>query len=67
MTKENFANCSALLKHESAFVLGQMEDVFKPAIPFLLDSIHDPEEAPIVKHEALVAIGEMIEDKALIE
>lgn len=44
-----------------------MEEVFKVAIPFLMDAIMADNEASIVKHEALIAIGEMIEDKSLLE
>lgn len=35
---ENFKNCSALLKHEVAFVLAQMDEVYETAVPFLLDA-----------------------------
>ena len=56
-----------MLKHEVAFVLAQMEKVFHVAIPFLLDACMNPEEAPIVKHEGLVAVGEMIDDGSKIE
>lgn len=64
---ENFDICSALLKHEVAFVLAQMEKVFKVSVPFLLAACLDPREAGIVKHEGLVAVGEMIEDPKEIE
>ena len=63
LTPENFANCSALFKHEVAFVLAQMEGVFKPAIPYLLDCVYNEEEAAIVKHEVLVCLGEMLDEK----
>jgi len=67
LKQENFATCSALLKHEVAFVLAQMEDVFHAAVPFLLDACQNRDEASIVKHEGLVAIGEMIDDEKIIE
>ena len=35
---ENYDNCSALLKHEVAFVLAQMESVFHVAVPYLMQS-----------------------------
>ena len=35
---ENFDTCSALLKHEVAFVLAQMERVFHVAVHFLLQA-----------------------------
>ena len=63
---ENFERCSALLKHEVAFVLAQMEKVFHVAVPFLMQVCIDEREAAIVKHESLVAVGEMIEDKTRI-
>ena len=67
LTKENFETCSALLKHEVAFVLAQMETVFHVAVPYLLDACQNPDEQAIVKHEALVAVGEMIDDNDRIE
>jgi len=62
----NYDTCSALLKHEVAFVLAQMEKVFHVAVPFLMDVCVDEREAAIVKHEGLVAVGEMIDDKTRI-
>ena len=56
--------CSALLKHEVAYVLAQMVDVNEHSVPFLLESVLNDDEAPIVRHEALVAVGEMIDDKS---
>ena len=63
---ENYDTCSALLKHEVAFVLAQMEKVFHVAVPFLMTACVDEREAAIVKHEGLVAVGEMIDDKTRI-
>ena len=37
------------------------------SVPFLLDAVNNDEEAPIVRHELLVSIGEMVDDKGLIE
>lgn len=67
MTKENSRACSDLLKHEVAFVLAQMKDAFMPAVPFLLECVANDEETPIVRHEVLMCLGEMIDDKALLE
>lgn len=50
-----------------AFVLAQMENTYKIAYPFLLEACQNPEEAGIVKHEGLVAVGEMINDHTIIE
>lgn len=44
-----------------------MEKVFHVAVPFLMQACQDDREAAIVKHEGLVAVGEMIDDKSLIE
>lgn len=64
---ENYDTCSPLLKHEVCFVLAQMVDVYHVAVPFLMAACQDEREAAIVKHEGLVAVGEMINDKSLIE
>ena len=60
-------SCGALLKHEVAYVLAQMEDWNEHCIPFLLGSVLNDDEAPIVRHEALIAVGEMIDDKNRLE
>jgi len=44
-----------------------MERVFKVSVPYLLAACENPEEAAIVKHEGLVAVGEMIDDNSIIE
>ena len=56
--------CSALLKHEVAYVLAQMEEVNSHSVPFMLKSVLNDSEAPIVRHEALIAIGEILDDRA---
>jgi len=61
------ATCAALLKHEVAYVLAQMEDLNEHSVPFLLDSVLNDDEAPIVRHEALIAVGEMIDDKKMLQ
>jgi hypothetical protein len=40
-----------------------MEEVNCHSVPFLLDSVLNDDEAPIVRHEALIAVGEMIDEK----
>lgn len=67
LTVENSKTCSELLKHEVAFVLAQMDEVFMPAVPYLLECVANPDEAAIVRHEVLICLGEMISDKSLIE
>ena len=44
-----------------------MEELNSNSVPFLLDSVLNDDEAPIVRHEALIAVGEMIDDKNIIE
>jgi len=63
----NFERCSPLLKHEVAFVLAQMPTVFKAAVPYILEAVNNEKEAPIVKHEALVSLGEMLDDEEPIK
>ena len=41
-----------------------MEDQNHHTVQFLLDSVLNDKEAPIVRHEALIAVGEMIDDKS---
>ena len=48
-------------------MLAQMNKVFKVAVPYLIAACENPDEAPIVKHEGLVAVGEMIDDGSIIE
>lgn len=53
-----FADSSALLKHECAYCLGQMQDPL--AVPKLESILNDACEEPVVRHEAaeaLAAIG----------
>ena len=44
-----------------------MEDLNEHSVSFLLDSVLNDLEAPIVRHEALIAVGEMIDDKSRLE
>lgn len=50
-----FKSKSALLKHEIAYVMGQMQN--NAAIPFLIDRLEDENENVMVRHEAAEAIG----------
>lgn len=67
LLKEHMDTCSALLKHEVAYVLAQMEEINEHSVQYLLGSVLNDDEAPIVRHEALIAVGEMIEDRAMLE
>lgn len=46
---------SALLRHEVAYVMGQMQDA--AAIPFLVARLEDEAEHVMVRHEAAEALG----------
>ena len=46
---------SALLKHEIAYVMGQMQN--KKALPYLIERLEDESEHVMVRHEAAEAIG----------
>jgi deoxyhypusine monooxygenase len=50
-----FADPSALLRHELAYVLGQMGDPH--ANPFLTDVLRKPHEHVMVRHECAEALG----------
>ncbi|KAL6063157.1 hypothetical protein STEG23_037809 [Scotinomys teguina] len=50
-----FEDSSALLKHELAYCLGQMQDA--RAIPVLVDVLRDTNQEPMVRHEAGEALG----------
>lgn len=50
-----FSDDSALLKHELAYCLGQMQD--RRAIPTLTAVLKDKREEPMVRHEAGEALG----------
>lgn len=50
-----FTGDSALLKHELAYCLGQMQD--KRALCILTDVLEDVTQEPMVRHEAAEALG----------
>ncbi|XP_046744595.1 deoxyhypusine hydroxylase [Diprion similis] len=50
-----FKDPSALLKHELAYCLGQMQDV--RALPGLINVLRDMSQEPMVRHEAGEALG----------
>jgi len=50
-----FESSSALLKHEIAYVLGQMQD--DNAVPHLINRLEDLHEDVMVRHEAAEALG----------
>lgn len=54
---------SALLKHEVAYVLGQMQDAH--AVATLKRVLEDPAENPMVRHEAAEALGAIAEPECI--
>lgn len=50
LISECFGDKSALLKHELAYCLGQMQDL--SAIPYLTSVLEDCTQEPMVRHEA---------------
>ncbi|XP_017573670.1 deoxyhypusine hydroxylase [Pygocentrus nattereri] len=60
---EAFVDDSALLKHELAYCLGQMQD--ERAIPILEMVLKDTRQEPMVRHEAGEALGAIGNPKVL--
>ena len=58
-----FEDDSALLKHECAYCLGQMQDVY--AIKILSKVLANTMEHPMVRHEAGEALGAIGTDECL--
>ena len=52
---EGFSSTSALLRHEIAYVLGQMQN--SAALPSLIERLEDDQEHVMVRHEAAEAMG----------
>ena len=57
-----FEDPSALLRHEIAYVLGQMGD--RHALPVLTERLSDEHEHVMVRHEAAEAMGAIGDDSA---
>lgn len=58
-----FGSASALLKHEIAYVLGQMQD--SHAVGHLIERLEDQEEDVMVRHEAAEALGAIGDKEAM--
>ena len=54
---------SALLKHEIAYVMGQMQN--SHAVPYLIERLEDLDEDIMVRHEAAEALGAIGDRTAL--
>ncbi|XP_050079309.1 deoxyhypusine hydroxylase [Anopheles maculipalpis] len=52
---------SALFRHEVAFVLGQLQE--ECSVPFLIESLRDPAENEMVRHECAEALGAIATDE----
>eukprot|EP00887_Chlorella_sp_A99_P006698 scaffold3.g6698.t1 len=59
-----FAASSALLKHEVAYVLGQMQDA--AAVDTLRQVLEDPSQNPMVRHEAAEALGSIAAPECVV-
>jgi len=60
---KGFTDDSALLKHEMAYVLGQLKDM--RALSHLEDILNDPQQHCMVRHEAAEAMGAISSPDAL--
>jgi deoxyhypusine monooxygenase len=60
---EAFGDSSALLRHEVAFVLGQLQH--PTAVPALIRVLEDSSESAMVRHEAAEALGAIASQDAL--
>ena len=60
---QGFSSTSALLRHEIAYVLGQMQNPV--ALPTLIERLEDEDEHVMVRHEAAEAMG-AIGDRSVI-
>lgn len=58
---ECFTDSSALLKHELAYCLGQMQD--SSAIPILTNVLKDTKQEPMVRHEA----GNLLTNRIILD
>lgn len=61
--KRGMDSDSVLLKHEIAYVLGQMQDSY--ANEFLISVLSNEKEDPIVRHEAAEALGAIGDEESL--
>lgn len=55
---------SALLKHEVAYVLGQLQN--KETTTALMETLKDVDEHPMVRHEAAEALGAIADNESLV-
>ncbi|XP_014495802.1 deoxyhypusine hydroxylase [Vigna radiata var. radiata] len=60
---DSLSSKSALLRHEVAYVLGQLQD--KVASAALSNILKDVKEHPMVRHEAAEALGSIADDRSV--
>ncbi|KAH6912713.1 deoxyhypusine hydroxylase [Coprinopsis sp. MPI-PUGE-AT-0042] len=60
---KGFSDDSALLKHELAYVLGQLKN--ESALPRLESVLRDTTEDPMVRHEAAEALGAISSERSI--
>ncbi|KAJ8747014.1 hypothetical protein K2173_012993 [Erythroxylum novogranatense] len=60
---DSLATSSALLKHEVAYVLGQLQN--KAASDALSRILRDAQEHPMVRHEAAEALGSIADERSI--
>ncbi|KAI4301131.1 hypothetical protein L6164_034443 [Bauhinia variegata] len=60
---DSLGSKSALLRHEVAYVLGQLQD--KAASAALSNILRDANEHPMVRHEAAEALGSIADDQSV--
>lgn len=67
MKAENRKFVSALLRHEVAFILGQIYEGEEYVRNILKDVCYDEEEHPVVRHEAILAFWDIAQDEELVQ
>jgi deoxyhypusine monooxygenase len=68
LVEEHSSDCTALLKHEIGFILGQMGHSFaKISTPYLEKAVQNEKEAPVVRHECVIALGDITDKTEVME
>lgn len=64
---ENRTVISALLRHEISFILGQVYEGEEYIRDILKGVCYDEEEHPVVRHEAILAFWDIVQDQELVD
>jgi len=67
MRRENWAVTTALLRHEVAFIFGQVYDNAQSSGEMLEAVCDDDDESPIVRHEVIMALEDITKSKKCLE